>query len=96
MITTNLPQLVQELNVFGTVRVHDHMDTIDLELFFSSFLEKVDDLICDALFADPLDREVTGDHCTVYLGKRDSLRGASDMGLIAEVGHMGYVLQPVR
>ena len=92
MITTNLPQLVQELNTFGPVSVHDHLETIDLEIPASVPMDQLDDLICDAIFADPLEREVKGDHCVVHLGKRSNLRGASDMHLILGLYSTGYVL----
>jgi hypothetical protein len=92
MITTNLPQLVQELNAFGPVSVHDHLDTIDLEMSSSVPMDELDDLICDAIFADPLQRELKGDRCVVHLGKRANLRGASDMHLVLGFHSTGYVL----
>ncbi len=92
MITTNLPQLVQELNVFGTVNVHDHIETIDLEMPASVPMDQLDDLICDAIFADPLEREVQGERCVVHLGKRSNLRGASDMHVVLGLNSTGYVL----
>jgi len=92
MITTNLPQLIQELNAIAPVRVHDHLDTIDLEMSSSVPMDQLDDLICDAIFADPLEREVQGDRCIVHLAKRSNLRGASDMQLILGLYSTGYVL----
>ncbi|MEO8734053.1 MAG: hypothetical protein ABI373_06965, partial [Flavobacteriales bacterium] len=92
MITTNLPQLVQELNAFGTVNVHDHIETIDLEMPASVPMDQLDDLICDAIFADPLERELKGESCVVHLGKRSNLRGASDMHIILGLNSTGYVL----
>ena len=92
MITTNLPQLVQQLNAIAPVRVHDHLDTIDLEMSSSVPMDQLDDLICDAIFADPLERELQGDRCIVRLGKRSNLRNASDMHLILGGYSTGYVL----
>jgi hypothetical protein len=93
MITTNLLQLVQELNAFGPVSVHDHLETIDLEMPSSVPMDQLDDLICDAIFADPLDRETKGANCVVHLAKRSNLRSASDMHLIRGLQSTGYVLE---
>lgn len=92
MITTNLPQLVQELNAFGPVIVHDHLDTIDLELSGLISMAALDDLLCDALFVDPLSRELKGDRCIVHLAKRSDLRRASDLERIQEKYCTIYVL----
>jgi hypothetical protein len=92
MITTNLPQLVQEITALGQVRVHDHLDTIELEVLGSIDVEQLDDLVCDALFTDPLEREEGPDGWTIHLGKRNQLRNASDMHVIAGPRRTGYVL----
>lgn len=92
MITTNLPQLVQELNAFGPVNVHDHLETIELELSSTVPMDQLDDLICDAIFVDPLERETKGERCVVHLAKRSNLRSASDMQLIFGINSTGYVL----
>ena len=93
MITTNLPGLVQELHALGLISVHDHLETIELELPANVDLSKLDDLICDALFADPLERGLKGDRCVVLLGKRSELRGASDMQAVQGFDKVGYILQ---
>ena len=92
MITTNLPQLVQEMNALGQVRVRDHVDTIELEVSGTVDLEQLDDLVCDALFADPLDREEVADGWMVHLWKRSQLRNASDMHVVPGPRRSGYVL----
>ena len=93
MITTNLPQLVQELNAFGPVTVHDRLDTIELELHASFPMHELDDLICDAIFIDPLARHIKGDRCMVSLAKRSDLRGASDLDLVCGLSSTVYVLK---
>ena len=93
MITTNLPQLFQELQVFGPVNVHDHLETIDLDIPASFPFDALDDLLCDALFVDPLYREMKGDRCLVHMSKRIALRSASDMVLIQGVNTTTYLLQ---
>jgi hypothetical protein len=92
MITTNLPQLVHELTALAQVRVHDHVDTIELEVSGAVDVGQLDDLVCDALFTDPLEREQGPDGWTIHLGKRNQLRGASDMHVVAGPSRTGYVL----
>ncbi len=92
MITTNLPQLVQEITALANVRVHDHADTIELEVSGTLDIEQLDDLVCDALFADPIAREEGRNGWTVHLWKRSQLRSASDMRLIAGPRRTGYEL----
>ena len=93
MITTNLPQLVQELNALGPVTVHDHLDTIELELHASFPMHELDDLICDAIFTDPLARQIKGDRCLVHLAKRSDLRSASDLEMVCGRYSTVYVLK---
>jgi hypothetical protein len=92
MITTNLPQLVQELNALGQVRVHDHADTIELEVSKPVDVAQLDDLVCDALFADPVEREEGASGWTLHLWKRSQLRSASDMHVVPGPRRSGYVL----
>ncbi len=94
MITTNLPQFVEQLNMLGDVHVHDTMDTIEIQVSKPVDIQQLDDLVCDALFADPLARKESARSWTVHLGKRDHLRGASDITVVNGVGQMGYVLRP--
>lgn len=94
MITTNLPQLVEQLNLLTEVHVHDRMDTIEIQVAKPVDIQQLDDLVCDALFADPVARKEDARGWTVHLDKRENLRSASDMGVVNGVGQMGYVLRP--
>lgn len=77
MITTNMPQLVQQLSMLGNVRVHDTTDGIQLEVEHVQDIAGVDDLLCDALFADPVKRQANPYGWTIHLFKRDHLRQPS-------------------
>jgi hypothetical protein len=90
MITTNMPQLVEHLRMLGDVRVLDRMDSIVLHVEKPVDIEHVDDLVCDALFADPLLREEAEDHWTIKLYKRESLRQAGDLLVIPNGGSSRY------
>jgi hypothetical protein len=90
MITTNMPEFVQHLRMLGDVRVLDRMDSIVLHVEKPVDIEHVDDLVCDALFADPLLREEAEDHWTIKLFKRDHLRHAGDMRVIPNGGASHY------
>jgi hypothetical protein len=94
MITTNLPQLVHELNLLADVQVHDLTDRIEIKVAKPVDLQELDDLVCDALFADPLARKEDVHAWTVHLAKRDHLRGASDLSAVVEKGRVGYHLRP--
>ena len=94
MITTNLPQLVEQLNMLGDVQVHDTMDTIEIQVMKPFDIQELDDLVCDALFADPLARKESARSWTLELGKRENLRSASDITVVNGAGQMGYVLRP--
>ena len=93
MITTNMPQLVQHLRMLGDVRVLDRNDSIVLHVEKPVNIEHVDDLVCDALFADPLLREEAEDHWTIKLYKRDGLRHAGDMRVIPNGDASRYEVQ---
>lgn len=84
MITTNLPALVQLLNELGDVRLHDTMDSIELRVGKPVDLEQMDDLVCDALFADPISRTEGPHGWTINLWKRDDLRAATDMRVVLD------------
>ncbi|MEO8590021.1 MAG: hypothetical protein ABI432_11660 [Flavobacteriales bacterium] len=94
MVTTNLLQLVHELDRLGAVRVNDHLDTIELRVAKPVDLGEVDDLVCDALFVDPLDRREGMNDWTIRLYKLDHLRKASDLDVKPVNGRSIYVLQP--
>src|SRR5690606_4491325 len=93
MITTNMPQLVQHLRMLGDVRVLDRMDSIVLHVEKPVAIEAVDDLVCDALFADPLLREEAEDHWTIKLYKRENLRQAGDLLVIPNGGTSKYKVE---
>jgi len=82
MITTNMPEFVQHLRMLGDVRVLDRTDSIVLHVEKPVDIDNVDDLVCDALFADPLMREEAEDHWTIKLWKRENLRHAGDMRVV--------------
>lgn len=94
MITTNLPQFVHQLTLLGDVRVHDGMDTIEIQVAKPVDVHEVDDLVCDALFADPIERKEDAHGWVLQLNKRSQLRGASDMRVVQGRGSMSYQLQP--
>ena len=87
MITTNLLQFVSELNSLGSVEVHDHADSIDVEVSKPVDVGKVDDLVCDALFVDPVRRKEGVSAWTIQLLKRDNLRSAADLRVVNGVGY---------
>lgn len=94
MITTNILEFVQQLNRLGDVKVHDGLDTIELQVAKPVDVSEVDDLVCDALFIDPVARTENQYGWTIHLDKREGLRHASDMRVEFNRGRMGYVLQP--
>jgi hypothetical protein len=93
MITTNMPQLVQHLRMLGDVRVLDRMDSIVLHVEKPVDIQVVDDLVCDALFADPLLREEAEDHWTIKLYKRENLRQSGELLVVPQGGASRYEVQ---
>lgn len=91
MITTNLPQFVHQLNTLSVVNVHDHDDSIEVRVSKPVNVLEVDDLVCDALFVDPVRRLEGTEGWTIHLLKRDNLRSAADMRV---VNGSGYIVQP--
>lgn len=83
MITTNLPSLVDLLNELGNTDVHDTMDGIELHVSKPLDVQALDDLVCDALFADPISRTEGPRAWTINLWKRSDLRSATDMRVVA-------------
>ncbi|MBP7513315.1 MAG: hypothetical protein KA791_02135 [Flavobacteriales bacterium] len=82
MITTNLPAFIDLLNGLCDVQVHDSMDGIELHIAKPVNVEEMDDLVCDALFVDPISRTEGPLAWTINLWKRDDLRTASDMRVV--------------
>jgi hypothetical protein len=82
MISTNLPELYHQLQELGDVRVKDSMDTIELHFAATVNTEALDDLVCDALFVDPIRRYADKRGCILELGKRSELRRSSDMRVL--------------
>jgi hypothetical protein len=76
--------------MLGDVRVLDRNDSIVLHVEKPVTIEEVDDLVCDALFADPLLREEAEDHWTIKLYKRENLRQAGDLDLIPKGAQIQY------
>ena len=93
MITTNLPEFFNLLNKLGEVNVHDSADTIELHVGKPVNVLDVDDLVCDALFADPVGREENNREWIIQLWKRDALRNASDMHVIESGSTSTYVVE---
>ena len=58
-------------------------------------LSVVDDLVCAALFIDPVGRLEDRFGWIVRLRKRDHLRGGSDLSVVRREGMFNYVLRPV-
>jgi hypothetical protein len=82
MITTNLPSLIDLLKELGNTDVHDTMDGIELHIAKPVNVEEMDDLVCDALFADPISRTEGPHGWTINLWKRSDLRASSDMRVV--------------
>jgi hypothetical protein len=93
MVTTNLPSLVDLLNELGNTDVHDTVDSIELHVAKPVNVEELDDLVCDALFADPISRTEGHRGWTINLWKREDLRGASDMRVVGTGSTSRYELQ---
>jgi len=90
MITTNLPEFVNQLQRLGDVRVMDHMDTIELRFPPTVNTKALDDLVCDALFVDPLGRRMDDRGCTLEVAKRTKLRASSDMRVVGSANSARY------
>jgi hypothetical protein len=93
VITTNLPEFINLLNQLGNVSVHDGGEDLELHVAKPVNVEDMDDLICDALFADPIGRTEGSHEWVVRLRKRDDLRGASDMRSVSTGSATTYELQ---
>ena len=93
MVTTNLSQLVGMFNSFGSVYVHDHLDTIELEIQKPVDISMVDDLICDALFVDPLDRKEERRSWTIRLAKRVDPRHSGELLVDEQPTKFKYLVQ---
>lgn len=93
MITTNLPEFINLLNELSNVSVHDGGDNLVLHVAKPVNIDDVDDLICDALFADPIGRTEGPHEWVVRLWKRDDLRSASDMRVLSTGVTSTYELQ---
>lgn len=79
MITTNLPAFVQQLSRLAPVRVQDRLDTINILLPSTTDMDAVDELACDALFADPIGRVLDAHGWRLEFWKRVTLRQPSDL-----------------
>ena len=91
MITMNLPQFVSELKQPGDVRVNDRTDIIQLRFANAVNTAALDDLVCDALFVDPIRRDHDKHGCTLELAKRDKPGHCSDMRLVSAGSSVRYV-----
>lgn len=94
MVTTNLPQLVTALSMLTTVHVHDTQERIELTISDPEHIQDVDDLMCDALFVDPVSRKQDHDQWIIRMDKRAALRGASDLDLKSKAGTTWYAVRP--
>jgi len=92
MITTNLPAFVSQLSRLAPVRVHDHLDTISISVPGNADMDAVDELACDALFADPMNRVLSTQGWTLEFGKRSKLRNPSDLRTTASGKMVQYHL----
>jgi hypothetical protein len=81
MVSTNLLEFYQQLQTLGDVRVKDHMDTIELHFAGTVNTEALDDIVCDALFVDPIKRYSDQRGCILELGKRSMLRPSTELRL---------------
>ena len=95
MITTNMPALVQELSALCDVSVRDTNDMIDLHVSKPVDITKVDDLVCDALFAEPEQRREDNYGWTIRMLKLPKLRNSTDMHVEERRGTGRYILDPL-
>ena len=81
MITTNMPALMEQLEMIADAHMHDTGEELDLVVRKPVDITLVDDLICDALFVEPLHR-VEGERTYVIrLLKLDRQRHSGEMVL---------------
>ena len=93
MITTNMPALMEQLDQLAQVHVQDSADSMDLHVQKPVDIEQVDDMVCDALFAEPLQRTETARAFIIRLLKLDHPRHSTDMVLMpVSAGHVNYRL----
>lgn len=93
MLTTNMPELVHQLNRLTDVHVRDNDGQLELRLPVNTDMAKVDELICDAVFAEPTDRTITKDGWLIHMDKLDRLRHpCADMRVQGKGGVYKYIL----
>lgn len=76
MLSANMPQLVEQLNRIADVSVHDTSDQLELRVNTTADISEVDDLLCDAVFAEPVQRTATAHGWVIHLNKLDRPRKA--------------------
>lgn len=69
MLTANMPQLVQQLNRIADVQVHDTAEQVELRMPSNTDIKEVDDVLCDALFVEPVQRTSTAHGWIIQLNK---------------------------
>jgi hypothetical protein len=90
MITMNILDFVAQLGQLGDLRVVDRADTIHVHFATAVNTEALDDLVCDALFVDPIGREQDDQGCTLELAKRNKPRHTSDMRVVGSGTSVRY------
>ena len=91
MLTTNMPQLAEQLNQLGLVTLRDTNGQVILMVPAAVDIQQVDDLVCDAVFVEPDERVLVGDDWMIYLNKLDRNRQPADEMHVRQQGdHYQY------
>lgn len=91
MLTTNMPQFAKQLHKLGLVSLKDTNGQVVLHVPIAVDIQRVDDLVCDAVFVDPDERVLKGDRWLIYLNKRDHNRQPPDEMHVRQEGvHYHY------
>lgn len=86
ILSTNMPQLAKQLYQLGMGSLKDTHGQLVLKVPLVVDVQIVDDLICDAVFEDPIERVLDGDGWVIYLTKRDRNRPPADEMLVRQEG----------
>lgn len=83
MVTTNMPELMQQLTLITDAHIHDTGDRLELTVPKNADMQQVDDLLCDAVFAEPEQRLSTANGWLIHLNKLPRPRPmVSDMRVV--------------
>jgi len=86
MLSTNMPQLAEQLNQLGLVTLRDVNGQVILMVPGNVDIQQVDDLVCDAVFVEPDERVFIDDGWVIYLNKLDRNRQPADEMYVRQQG----------